>query len=313
MILEGWLTPSLKMNLIQHVAVASAGVAIGVGIAQNTSIVAIVIPWSRIAAIVVSCLIVAFQTSSTIKRGRKFAAFKSHQCEPKPDADPDEHVRYLHERLPLDEIKSRADDFYQLMAMRRSIRFFSDEPVPRSIVEQCVMAAATAPSGAHCQPWHFAIVSNHDIKSKIRAAVEKEEEINYSRRMGTQWVDEVAYLMENLPSADQKPYLTEAPHLIVVFKKKNGITADGEKISVRYPEESVGIASGLLLAALQAANLTTLTSTPLGAEAAIRNLLNLPDYFRVYLLMPVGFPKTTATVPYRPEERKKFSEIASVY
>eukprot|EP00039_Didymoeca_costata_P007336 m.98734 g.98734 ORF g.98734 m.98734 type:complete len:306 (-) comp13645_c1_seq4:1192-2109(-) len=239
-------------------------------------------------------------------------AFNNYKAGQGPESTKTEggHIRYVHERIPTDVSQARIADFHALMSSRRTIRFFSPDPVPKNIIMDCLATAGTAPSGAHCQPWHFAVVAADDVKAKIRDAVEREEKLNYERRMGREWVDEVHGMVSDLPEAYVKPYLTDAPYVIVVFKRKQC-----EEGPSRYPEESVGLACGLLLAALQVANLVTVTSTPMGAEKTIRDLLGRPASDKVFLLMPVGYPSSNATVPYRTKEelRLPLPSIVSLF
>lgn len=233
------------------------------------------------------------------------------------DEEEGEHVPYYHERLSLSTISHRAQSFYSLLQSRRTLRFFSSDPVPRSILETIIASAATAPSGAHKQPWHFCLVGNTQLKQKIRSLVEKEEQINYKRRMKQTWVDDLKGMMSGLHNTQQitKPYLTEAPWLIVVLKQPYGADAKtGKKAEDHYyVPESVGIACGMLVTSIHNANLVSLTSTPMGAGPEICRLLERPSHEKVYLLLPVGFPAKNATVPYRVPERKALAEILTVY
>jgi iodotyrosine deiodinase len=242
--------------------------------------------------------------------------FQSGQVEPSSSngtGDP-EHVSFHHERLSMQVIRSRSRQFLALLSMRRTIRFFSSDPVPKDVIEAIIETACTAPSGAHKQPWSFVAVSDAKIKAQIREMVEKEETLNYQRRMRKSWVQDVEGMVSQVhgdeDEAVHKPYLTEAPWIIVVFKQPHGIDPNtNERIDHYYVQESVGIACGMLISAIQNANLATLTSTPMGAEKGIRNLLGRPDHEKVVLLMPVGFPAKTATVPFRREERKPLDQV----
>ena len=212
------------------------------------------------------------------------------------------HIAFQHERIATEQATRRAAQFYNLMRMRRSVSFISSEPVKREVVVSCIAAAATAPSGAHCQPWHFCLVESAAAKQQLRDAVESEEKINYAKRMGKQWVGEVEQLLTKLPTNWSKPYLSDAPFVIVLMKKSFLTDKEGNRrtdVEVRYPSESVGIAAGVLIAALHNANLVTLTSTPLGADAKIRAVLGRPEGEKVFLLLPVGYPADNATVPHR--------------
>jgi iodotyrosine deiodinase len=228
------------------------------------------------------------------------------------------HIRIAHERLPMSTIRQRARAFFELHNQRRSHRMFSPDPVPTDVLEDLVRSAGTAPSGAHCQPWFFAIVKDASLKRQIRAEVEREEKLNYEKRMRKTWVDDVSHLV-NFISDDKelwkKPYLEVAPALIVVFKQPHGVGPEGERVDHYYPNESVGIACGMLLNAIHNANLVTLTSTPMGAERAIRELLGRPDHEKVFLLLPVGFPAADACLPHRTDAtlRKPLRDILKVH
>lgn len=226
------------------------------------------------------------------------------------------HVRFSFRGPSPEEAQDRAASFLQMMRLRRSVRFFSDEPVPAGVLERCVAAAASAPSGAHLQPWTFVVVRDKAARRTIRLAVEAEEKINYDKRMRKGWVDDVAPLVTKLHADGEvmKPYIEEAPELVVVMEQPYGRNDDGSKRTHYYPRESVGLAAGFLIAALTNAGLFTLTSTPMGAEAAIRSALGRPSNERVFLLMPVGYPSSDATVPFRApgKERKPLGEAAVI-
>ena len=232
---------------------------------------------------------------------------------PPHDTEGGAHATFATERLPPMEMERRAREFYSVMDMRRSLRFYSTEPVPEGVIERCIETAATAPSGAHKQPWTFVLVRDPDKKEVIRALVEAEERVNYDKRMKETWVNDVEHLTGARADArlyddgaPTKPYLTEAPALIVVFKQLYGLAPDDTRTTNYYVQESCGIAVGILLAALQNVGLATLTSTPMGAERQIREALNRPSNEKVFLLLPVGFPASNATVPWRkPSERRK--------
>ncbi|DAZ93764.1 TPA: hypothetical protein N0F65_010456 [Lagenidium giganteum] len=226
-----------------------------------------------------------------------------------------EHAVFQYQRIPEHEMKRRAYDFYTFLNMRRSVRFYSPEDVPMDVLLNCVRAAGTAPSGAHTQPWHFCIVKRDDLKHQIRLAVEKEEQLNYERRMNKVWAEKCHSLVAGLPKPWVKPYLTDAPHMIVMMKVSYDLDTHGNRKEVYYPEQSCGIAAGLLITALHNANLVTLTSTPMGAESAIRDILGRPKNEKVYLLLPIGFAAKDATVPYRDENnlRKPIEKICSIH
>ncbi|XP_071941765.1 iodotyrosine deiodinase-like [Antedon mediterranea] len=196
-------------------------------------------------------------------------------------------------RYPTDEMLTRSRNFYEEMNKRRSVRFFSDEPVALNVIENVLLTAGTAPSGAHTEPWFFAVVSNPEVKSSIREIVEEEEQINYAKRMGQKWLDD----LEVIKTTWRKPYIDTAPYVIVVFKQVYGLKKDGTRIVHYYNEMSSSICVGFLLAALQNAGLATVTSTPMNAGPRLRQLLGRPVNEKAILLLPVGFPSNDATVP----------------
>jgi|TARA_B110000208_G_scaffold48982_1_gene64729 iodotyrosine deiodinase len=204
--------------------------------------------------------------------------------------------------LPATTMRRRARRFFDLMAMRRSLRFFAPTPIPSGVVEKCIETASSAPSGAHKQPWRFVLVDSASKRREIRALVEAEEHINYKKRMRQTWVDDCLKVVGDLHGSEdiQKPYLSTAPQLLVVFKETYGVSSvDGARSENYYVQESCGIAVGLLIAALQNVGIATLTSTPMGAEKSIRAICGRGANEKVFLLMPLGFPAKDATVPYR--------------
>ncbi|XP_050728424.1 iodotyrosine deiodinase-like isoform X2 [Eriocheir sinensis] len=203
------------------------------------------------------------------------------------------HIPFEHTRLSEEESQRRAEEFYQVMSQRRSLRYFSSDPVPRQLVETLVRTAGTAPSGAHTEPWTFVAVSEAGLKEQIRAIVEAEEEINYTKRMGKQWVAD----LKPFKTTWQKEYLTEAPWILLIFKQPYRPMPDGRKINHYYHEISTAISGGILLAAIQNAGLVTLTSTPLNCGPALRALLDRPTHEKLLLLLPLGYPAKDATVP----------------
>ncbi len=194
-------------------------------------------------------------------------------------------------RYPKSETLQRSREFYQYMDKRRSIREFLDKDVPREVIENIVMAAATAPSGAHKQPWTFCVVSDPEIKHQIRMAAEKEEYENYHGRMSEEWLHD----LEPFGTDWHKPFLEVAPYLIVIFKKAYDLV-EGEKQKNYYVNESVGIATGILLAAIHAAGLVALTHTP-SPMNFLQKILGRPENERPFLLIPVGYPAREAMVP----------------
>lgn len=208
-------------------------------------------------------------------------------------------------RYPKAEMLQRSSDFYHFMNKRRSVRFFSDEPVPKEILENIIMTAGTAPSGANKQPWTFCLVSDAQLKHQIRVAAEKEEFEAYHGRMPEEWLKD----LEPIGTNWEKPFLETAPYLIVVFKKNH----DGlgkEKKKNYYVVESVGLACGFLLAAIHHAGLVALTHTP-SPMNFLQTILNRPENEKPFLLIPVGYPSGEATVP--DIRRKDKSELMVCY
>ena len=195
---------------------------------------------------------------------------------------------------PLDEaeMRARARDFRALMARRRTVRDFSDRPVPRELIEDCVMTAASAPSGANQQPWTFACICDPDVKRRIREAAEEEERSFYAGRASDEWLRALAPLGTD---AD-KPFLETAPWLIAVFGQRWGVAADGTRVKRYYMPESVGIATGLLIAALHGAGLATLTHTP-SPMGFLNAICGRPDNEKALILLVAGYPAEGARVP----------------
>ncbi len=204
-----------------------------------------------------------------------------------------------------DEIKTRAEEFHQWIDSRRSVRKFSDEPIPIEVINNIIKAASTAPSGAHKQPWTFCVVSDPEMKKKIREAAEKEEYENYHRRMNDEWLGDLKPLGTN----HIKPYLEHAPYLIVVMKKAFEIE-EGEKRQTYYTNESVGLASGFLLAAIHHAGLVALTHTP-SPMIFLKRILNRPKEEQPFLLIPVGKPAENTMVPDL--KRKPLEDVTAYY
>ena len=210
------------------------------------------------------------------------------------------------ERLPDDEAVARSREFLASIRTRRSVRHFSRVRVPWELVENAVAAAGSAPSGAHQQPWTFAVVSDPDLKRRMREAAEAEERENYERRMSAEWKQE----LERLGTDWRKPHIEDAPHVIVVFEHAYGFAADGSKRKHYYAKESVGIAVGVLLTALHRSGLATLTHTP-SPMGFLARLLDRPPNERAYVLIPVGYPADGCQVPVL--ERKPLAEILVRY
>lgn len=207
------------------------------------------------------------------------------------------------ERLSPEEMASRAKSFNDEIQRRRTVRHFTDEPVPLSVLDDCILAAGSAPSGAHKQPWTFVVVTDPKIKSAIREAAEEEERENYSGRMNEEWLKDLA----PLGTDEHKPFLEVAPALIVVMRQAWGEEEEeGGRRQHYYTQESVGIASGFLLAALHQAGLATLTHTP-SPMGFLARILGRPANEKPFLLIPVGYPTEDCEVPLL--ERKPLDEI----
>ncbi len=205
---------------------------------------------------------------------------------------------------PVEEMRERVNDFYQEINRRRTVREFSDRPVPLDIIETALLAGGTAPSGANLQPWHFAVVSGADTKKKIREAAEVEEREFYAHRASAEWLA----ALEPLGTDSDKPFLEKAPYLIAVFLQKFGKLPDGRKVKHYYPVESTGIATGMLITALHAAGLATLTHTP-SPMKFLNQILGRPKSERPFLLLVVGYPTEDAVVP--DISRKPLQDFAS--
>ncbi|QDV07950.1 Coenzyme F420:L-glutamate ligase [Planctomycetes bacterium Poly30] len=210
------------------------------------------------------------------------------------------------ERLSEAEMRERAHDFHSVANRRRSVRAFSPDPVPIDVLETCILSAGTAPSGAHKQPWTFALVTDPAIKSRIREAAEEEERENYARRMNAEWLDDLRPFNTNA----EKPFLEIAPALIILFRHAWEIDEDGERGQNYYTQESVGIAAGMLLAALNDAGLATLTHTP-SPMGFLAKALGRPENEKAFLLIPVGYPADGCEVPDL--ERKPLGKICVRY
>ena len=199
--------------------------------------------------------------------------------------------------------KSRS--FYEQMNNRRSVRHFDTKEVPKEVIQNIILTAGTAPSGAHKQPWTFCAVSNIELKVAIREAAEKEEYLNYTKRMSEQWLKD----LEPFDTDWQKPMLTDAPWLIVVFRKAFDLV-DGEKKKNYYINESIGLACGMLLSAIHHAGLVALTHTPSPMQFLV-DVLQRPQNEKTFLLIPVGYPAKNCEVPKL--ERKTLDEISVFY
>ena len=194
--------------------------------------------------------------------------------------------------LPLEEMRRRAGCFLETMRERRTVRDFSDRPVPRDNIERCILTAASAPSGANKQPWRFVAVADTDIKRSIREAAEEEERAFYARRAPPEWLAALA----ELGTDASKPFLEVAPWLIVIFAETREERPDGTSAKNYYVSESVGIATGLLIAALHNAGLVSLTHTP-SPMRFLNQILGRPPHERPFLILVTGFPDEHARVP----------------
>ena len=222
------------------------------------------------------------------------------KCMPSPHFIP---LPNYHE-YPIEEMQHRAADFYADIQRRRTVRDFSDRPVPRDIIEKCLLAAGTAPNGANLQPWHFVVVTDPEIKRKIRLAAEEEEREFYQNRAPQEWLDALA----PLGTDEHKPFLETAPYLIAIFAQSYGLLPDGRRVKHYYVSESVGIATGFLITALHHAGLVTLTHTP-SPMGFLNEILDRPPNERPFLLLVAGYPAENAAVPAI--TKKPLEEIAT--
>lgn len=206
--------------------------------------------------------------------------------------------------LDPDEMLNRAAEFRQQMQRRRTVRFFSDRPVPREVIEDCLLAAGTAPSGANLQPWYFVVVSDPAIKHRIRVEAEAEEHEFYTHKAPQEWLDALA----PLGTDEHKPFLETAPYLIVVFAQSYGVLPDGRKVKNYYVQESVGIATGMLITAVHNAGLVSLTHTP-SPMGFLNEILGRPANEKPFLILVVGYPAENAIVP--DIGKKPLEEIAT--
>lgn len=208
-------------------------------------------------------------------------------------------------RFDESELSRRAEEQYRFANRRRSIRDFSEKDIPFEVIQNIVMTAGTAPSGAHREPWTFCVIRSADLKKRIRAAAEAEEYESYSKRMSDQWLED----LKPMGTDWHKPFLEKVPWIIVVFKRAFEYD-NGQKHQNYYVNESVGIACGMLINAIHNAGLATLTHTP-SPMNFLTKILERPDNERPYLLLPVGYPAGNVKVPDL--QRKSFSELAVVF
>ena len=205
---------------------------------------------------------------------------------------------------PVDEMRARLQRFYDDVRRRRSVRDFSDRPVPRDLIETALRAAGTAPSGANLQPRHFVDIGNTQVKKKLRAAAEAEEQEFYEHRASAEWLE----ALKPLGTDTHKPFLETAPWLIAVFLKKYDLLDDGSKVKHYYPTESTGLATGILITALHKAGLACLTHTP-SPMGFMNEILGRPKNERPFLLLVTGYPADDAQVP--DIQRKPLSDFAT--
>lgn len=197
-----------------------------------------------------------------------------------------------YQEYDIDLMKRRAAEFYTDIRRRRTVRDFSDRPVPREAIDDCIRAAGTAPNGANMQPWHFVVVSDPAVKRRIRVEAEKEEHEFYHHKAPKEWLEALA----PLGTDEHKPFLEDAPYLIVIFAQTYGVLPDGRKVKHYYAQESVGIATGILITAIHHAGLASLTHTP-SPMGFLSEILGRPSNERPFLILVVGYPTEGATVP----------------
>lgn len=214
-------------------------------------------------------------------------------------------VEYTRDTYEPQEMIERSSTYFHWLDSRRTVRDYSDKPVPKEVIENIIKSASSAPSGAHKQPWTFCVVSNPELKEKIRIAAEEEEKESYSRRMSDEWLEDLEHLGTNW----EKPFLEIAPYLIIVFKRAYDLDKNGKKNNNYYVNESVGLASGFLLTAIHNAGLVGLTHTP-SPMAFLTKILGRPENERPFLLIPVGYPADETFVP---ELTRKTVEEVSVF
>ena len=211
-----------------------------------------------------------------------------------------------YQEYPVEEVQQRALEYYKNMKRRRTVRDFSTRHVPLDIIENCIRTADTAPNGANLHPWHFVVVSDQEIKSEIRQAAEKEEQDFYKSRASREWLEVLA----PLGTDEHKPFLETAPYLIAIFAKVHGFDEQGKRVKHYYVNESVGIATGLLISAIHHSGLASLTHTP-SPMRFLNKILQRPEQERPFLLLVVGYPEKDAKVP--DIQRKSLPEISTYF
>lgn len=207
---------------------------------------------------------------------------------------------------PVDEMRQRARAFFDGIRTRHTVREFSSRPVSRDIIEQCLLAAGTAPSGANHQPWHFSVITDPALKRRVREGAEAEEREFYAGRAGQEWLE----ALKPLGTDADKSFLEIAPYLICIFGARRSPGADGRTRKNYYVPESVGIATGFLIAALHTAGLATLTHTP-APMGFLNDICGRPENDKPYILLVTGYPAAHATIPAYATEKKPLGEIAT--
>lgn len=215
------------------------------------------------------------------------------------------HTAY--QEYAAEEMQQRAAAFYADISRRRTVREFSDRPIPPGVIENCLLAAGTAPNGANLQPWHFVVVMDKEVKGRIRAAAEEEERDFYNGKAPQEWLDALA----PLGTDEHKSFLETAPVLIAIFAQSYGLLPDGRKVKHYYVQESVGIATGILITALHHAGLVSLTHTP-SPMGFLNQILDRPNHERPFLLLVVGYPAEGVQVPVHAMRKKPLEEIVTV-
>ena len=214
------------------------------------------------------------------------------------------HTAY--QEYSAEEMQARAAAFYADIQRRRTVREFADRPIPPGVIENCLLAAGTAPNGANLQPWHFVVVTDGEVKKRIRAAAEEEERDFYNGKAPQEWLDALAPLGTDA----HKPFLETAPVLIAIFAQSYGLLPDGRKVKHYYVQESVGIATGILITALHHAGLVTLTHTP-SPMGFLNQILDRPNHERPFLLLVVGYPAEGVQVPAHALQKKSLAETTT--
>lgn len=211
-------------------------------------------------------------------------------------------------QMPDDQALLAAETFRDYMRRRHSVRQYSSRPVPEAVLTACIQAAATAPSGANHQPWHFVLISDPTMKARIRAEAEEEERAFYAGGAGDEWLA----ALEPIGTGVSKPHLTDAPWLIVIFAQRYGVTEDGNRYKNYYVPESVGIATGMLITALHQAGLVCLEHTP-NPMKFLPEMCGRPSHEKAVMILPVGFPAPDATVPAVAKRKKPLDQVLTVF